>query len=228
MSIKRVLAAGCVLMAAGMANAHLLDGSLSVKGGETFTAGQVVPVKWNVNVLHDGKMDIDYSKDGGTTWTSVKANYPAVAGDNTFNWTVPSDATTKGKIRVCLGAGSPCSEAKTSSPNAAPYALISPAFTVSGATSVSAPAFAGEASLSFNGETRNVNVSFSLASEQDVSLQAFDAQGHLIATLLQGDRGAGYHQLSLYSNRLEAVHGVVVLKLQAGAETRTQSWNLAR
>jgi hypothetical protein len=173
-------------------------------------------------------MDIDYSKDGGTTWTSVKANYQAVAGDNTFNWTVPSDATTKGKIRVCLGAGLSCADAKTNSPSDAPYALISPAFTVSGATSVSAPSAAGEAALGFNPETRNVNVSFSLASEQDVSLQAFDAQGHLIATLLQGSRGAGFHQLSLYSNRLEAVHGVVVLKLQAGAESRTRSWNLAR
>jgi hypothetical protein len=109
------------------------------------------------------------------------------------------------------------------------YVLVSPAFTLAAATGIARSADEGSGlSLSLNAETRNVNVSFSLASEQDVSLQAFDAQGHLVATLLQGSRGAGFHQLSLYSNRLEAVSGVVVLKLKAGAETRTQSLNFAR
>jgi hypothetical protein len=218
------------VIAISTANAHLSTSGFKPAGGETFTVGTTTKITWSVINLHDGKMNIDFSKDGGKTWTTVKAYQADAAGEQNFNWT-PDVATTQGKIRICQTAGGPaCTDAQnTSIPDiSAPYILVSPAFTVSGASSVSAPALSGEASLSFNPETRNVNVSFALASEQDVSLQAFDAQGHLVATLLQGSRSAGFHQLSLYSNRLEAVNGVVVLKLRAGAESRTQSWNLAR
>jgi len=218
-----------VLALAGMASAHLTDGSLSVKGGETFAVNEAVTLKWNVSVLHDGKMDIDFSKDGGTTWISVKAGYQAVSGDNSFKWTVPNEPTVKGKIRVCLGAGASCADVKVSSPGAsAPYSLVSPVFTVSGTSAVLARSEAGVSSLRFNPETRNVDVSFGLVEAKNVTLQAFDTQGRLLATLVQGDFAAGNHKLSLFSNRLDASGSSLVFKLKVGNQVQSHTWTMVR
>jgi hypothetical protein len=216
-----------VLFCAGLAAAHLMDGSLSVKGGETFAPNQVVPLKWNVTVLHDGKMDIDFSKNGGTSWTSIRAGYQATSGDNTFNWTVPNESTIQGKVRVCLGAGSSCTDVKVSSPSSAAYALVSPVFTISGTSAISPAAAKGAFSLDYSPATRNVAVSFALAESGPVLLQAFDTRGRLLATLLQGDFAAGSHTLSLFSDRLETA-GALIFKLKAGSQVQSQNWVPAR
>jgi hypothetical protein len=219
-----------VLTVAAMASAHLTDGSLSVKGGEVFAPAESVTLKWNVSVLHDGKTDIDFSKDGGATWMVVKAGFQASSGDNTFKWTVPNEPTDKGKIRVCLGAGSPCADVKVSSPSSPAYALVSPVFKVSGSTALKS-AVAGEASsftLGYRPETRNVDVSFGLSEAKPVLLQAFDTRGRLVATLLQGDFAAGSHKLSLFSNRLDASAGSLVFQLKLGDQAQSVTWNKVR
>src|SRR5688500_16281874 len=112
------------------AEAHLVAGSLSIKGGETFSAGSTVNVKWRQNVGHDGKYDFKFSKDGGTTWVTIdeEKQMPTAAGEITYVWTVPNESTTQGQFRVCQlgdeGTQKPC--------NSDTYMLKSPNFTVTG------------------------------------------------------------------------------------------------
>jgi hypothetical protein len=214
-----------VLVAAGMAGAHLVDGSLSIKGGETFTPGQSVSLKWNISVLHGDKIDLHYSKDGGTTWTSMSTTHKAVSGDNTFKWTVPNEPTTKAKVRVCQGAGSPCADVKVSSPSTPAYALVSPVFTISAGTGVlRTAANASGFSIDFRPEAHNVDASFGVSETQQVVLQAFDTQGRMLATLVDGSFAAGSHKLSLFSERLDASSGSLVFKLKIGNQVQSLTW----
>jgi hypothetical protein len=59
-----------------------------------------------------------------------------------------------------------------------------------------------------------------------VTLQAFDASGRVVATLLDGEKAAGSHRLSLFSNRLQQASGNVLLKLTFGAESLTRAITL--
>lgn len=218
------LGLGC-LLAAGMANAHLVSGSLTVKGGETFAPDQSVTVGWTVDVLHDGKTDLAFSKDGGTTWTTVKAAFGAQNGANTFKWTVPNEPTTKGKFRVCLGTGSSCADVKTSSPGSAPYALVSPEFTISGAAAIRGAEASEPFSIGYTPSTRNVDVSFGLSEAREVSLNVFDTRGRLLATLVQGRFEAGSHTLSVFSDKVDPSANALVFKLNLGNQVRTHLWS---
>ncbi len=65
-------------------------------GGETYVMGDQATVSWEAYRVD--KVDVDYSLNGGQTWTTVASNVPAVQGS--LHWTVPNQATTKGEIRV--------------------------------------------------------------------------------------------------------------------------------
>ncbi|MEO7426073.1 MAG: hypothetical protein ABI036_12870 [Fibrobacteria bacterium] len=232
MRAKNWQAAGIlVLSAMGMAGAHLVATGLKPAGGEAFSVGTPTKITWNVSVLHDGKMNIDFSKDDGATWTTVKAFTAAGTGVQEFNWT-PDATTEKGKIRICQTAGQPaCTNAQnTSNPGtSAPYILVTSSFkvaTVDGIAQRSAPV--ENDFVAFNPDARSLDVSFQLAEAKDVSLQAFDAQGHLLATLLEGRQGAGSHTLSVFSNRLNSFSGALVFKLKVGDKVSAQSWNATR
>ncbi len=232
MSNRKWLATGILILSAvGIAGAHLDGSGMKPAGGETFTVGTATKITWKVVNLHDGKMNIDFSADNGSTWKIVKAYTASGTGTQEFNWT-PDAVTEHGKIRICQTAGAAaCTDAQnTSNPtSAAPYILVTPSFSVSGTSGIAKNVEqAGKDFFEFHPDTRDLDVSFNLAEAKDVLLQAFDAQGHLIATVLEGKQGAGMHKLSVFSNKLNSVSGVLVFKLKAGNEVRTQSWNTAR
>jgi hypothetical protein len=230
--------AGLVFLTAGLASAHLVDSSLIPKGGETIKVGDVVSVSWIVETAHRNGIDIGFSKDGGTTWPQkIKTGYEDTddgSGNpqpHTFKWTVPADAvTTKGKLRICQSG--PCSDAQNTSKasgNTSPWYLVSGTFTVQSATGiVSSAADANPISVDFHPETRNVDVSFALTETQAVSLQAYDAGGRLVATLVQGNYGSGAHNLSVFSNRLLEASGTLVFRLQVGDQVKTHTWMSVR
>jgi hypothetical protein len=78
--------------------------------------------------------------------------------------------------------------------------------------------------MRFDPDAGNLDVTFGLDQAARISLQAFDTQGKLLAILLDVNEGSGFHQLSLFSNRLQGYKGHVVFQLRAGsamlAETR--------
>jgi hypothetical protein len=206
-----------ILAMAIAAEAHLVAGSLSIKGGETFSAGSSVNVKWRQDAGHDGKYDFKFSNDGGANWVTVdeEKQMPATTGEITYVWTVPSQPTTQGQFRVCQlngGIEKACDDAT--------YMLKSPNFIVATGNSIRSATALGAGSLSYDARTCNLDISFMLAAEGEVLVQAFDASGRLIATLLGGRRPAGSHRVSVFSNRLEA-GAPAIFRLTAGGKIQS-------
>ncbi|MHB8080483.1 MAG: S8 family serine peptidase, partial [Candidatus Krumholzibacteriia bacterium] len=69
-------------------------------GGEVLTAGAAYTVTWT-STGTIANVKIDYSADGGSTWSAVVAS---TANDGSQAWTVPTTATTTGRIRVADAA----------------------------------------------------------------------------------------------------------------------------
>lgn len=214
-----VMAVGA--LALGTAQAHLMAGSLSIKANNSYSAGEKVNVSWTQSAGHnDGKYTIRFSKNGGTDWSVLEEVFQGPKGDNvtvTYPWTVPAEVTTEGKLHINFTRGGLTD---------ANYNLISPVFAVTG-TSALRPAPADAAnpySLRFNPATRSLQASFFMAREGQALIQAFDANGKLVATLLEGRRAAGSHDLSIFSNRLDA-SSPLVFQLRVGDQVHSQSWN---
>ncbi|QXP91224.1 hypothetical protein KW114_03455 [Methylococcus capsulatus] len=70
-------------------------------GGETFTAGEVVPVQWQLTGYGSkAKVNIALSKNGGAKWSLLKSG---ARNSGSWNWKVrKSQATSQALIRVCL------------------------------------------------------------------------------------------------------------------------------
>ncbi|ANE52554.1 S8 family serine peptidase [Flavisolibacter tropicus] len=67
-------------------------------GGEGLIPGQVTPIQWESYGDPVNSFTLEYSIDGGTTWTTIDNAISATA-DN-YTWTVPAIATEKARIRV--------------------------------------------------------------------------------------------------------------------------------
>ncbi|MEZ4652948.1 MAG: S8 family serine peptidase [Candidatus Eisenbacteria bacterium] len=65
-------------------------------GGETFTAGNSTNITWS-STGAVANVSIDYSTNGGSSWTSITSS---TTNDGSYTWTVPSVATTQGRVRV--------------------------------------------------------------------------------------------------------------------------------
>ena len=76
-------------------------------GGETLTGGSVATITWTWSGSF-GTVNIDYSTNGGSTWTAIVSG---TANDGSHAWTVPSSATTQGRVRVSGGTATDMSNA---------------------------------------------------------------------------------------------------------------------
>ena len=68
----------------------------SPNGGETWQANSSHAITWSSSSF-TGNVAIDYSLNGGSTWSVVTAN---TANTGSYAWTVPSVNTTAGRVRV--------------------------------------------------------------------------------------------------------------------------------
>ena len=83
---------------------------VSPNGGQRVVPGDKLPVTWQAHTGASGKFMLEYSADGGATWTTIASNISATK--NYYNWTVPADlASTTVSVRVSRGANSDVSDA---------------------------------------------------------------------------------------------------------------------
>lgn len=73
-------------------------------GGEVLTAGTTYSVQWTISgdLTKIHHISVDYSTDGGSTWTygfSVSSNF---SSSMSHNWTVPNVSSTNCKLRIAL------------------------------------------------------------------------------------------------------------------------------
>jgi hypothetical protein len=207
------------------ARAQLKAGSLSIKGGETFTVGQKVSVTLVQTKAgtgtRSGKYDFYFSGDGGTSWHEMVGNWQGPTGDNatvTWEWNVTQAPTTTGQFRACLLSGGECTDPT--------YTLKSGNFTITNATALAPMRSEAGGKLEWDAATGSMAIGFSMAEAGRVSLRAFDSQGRLLAVLLEAEQAAGDHALSLFSHRIQTMHGSVVFALSWGGASMTRTFAL--
>ena len=105
--------------------------------------------------------------------------------------------------------GAPAATEASAAPTAAPAATGSDAASGSDQGAYFAPF------IRFDPAVGSLDVTFGIDQAARVSLHAYDTQGKLLAVLLDADEGSGFHQLSLFSNRLKGYQGNVVFQLRA-------------
>ena len=69
----------------------------SPNGGEIWKKGTTQPITWT-SVGLAGKIKVDYSGDGGTTWTNIIS---PTGNDGTQKWKVNKTPTNQARLRVC-------------------------------------------------------------------------------------------------------------------------------
>lgn len=81
--------------------AHINYTSLSILGGETFTAGQKVTLTWKISIIHNRKHLIYFSESPEKSW-QLFDSVPETAGkmDMKYEWTVPTTITSKARLRI--------------------------------------------------------------------------------------------------------------------------------
>jgi len=106
--------------------AHLAPGSLSVKGGESYTASDEVTVTWKMAHAHTITHFIYFRPDSQTDWTvvdSVKGQQGKL--DYSYIWKVPDLACENAQLRIFLPEFSKTPSAKNDD-----FTLISEPFSI--------------------------------------------------------------------------------------------------
>ncbi len=68
----------------------------SPNGGENWLARSIHTITWSSNSF-SGNVAIDYSLDGGSTWTVITAS---TANTGSYTWTLPATPSTSARVRV--------------------------------------------------------------------------------------------------------------------------------
>lgn len=69
----------------------------SPNGGESFAAGEVETITWSTTGTGISYVHLYYSADAGATWTAIASNEP---NDGTYDWTVPSIASSTVLVKI--------------------------------------------------------------------------------------------------------------------------------
>ena len=75
----------------------------SPNGGENWEVGSVHDITWTSNET-SGNLDIAFSTDGGSSWTTIVTNEP---DDGNYPWTIPDQPSTNCLVRITDTDGDP-------------------------------------------------------------------------------------------------------------------------
>lgn len=175
----------CLLVATA-SFAHIKPGSLSVKSGTIWKAGQKVSLSWSASIDHNkSAYTVWYSPDAGKTWSSVKSGIPGQANGVAvvYEWTVPATPTTTGMIRVFQAFGGTVASNPS---NPGDYTLFSPVFKIEAATGVArpSPSEASRSAIQFGGD--NLEIRFGGLRSGNATLDVLELDGSLRRTLVLG------------------------------------------
>ena len=74
---------------------------IAPNGGETSYTGGSYTIRWWDDDTGTYKADLDYSLNGGVSWTNFATVQPSAAGWRTYTWNIPSGlATDKARVRI--------------------------------------------------------------------------------------------------------------------------------
>lgn len=157
-------------------------------GGESLSGGSSTNITWT-STGSIANVKLEYSLDGGSTWTTIAASTP---NDGAQAWTVPSSATTQGRVRV-----SDASNAATNDMSNANFTI-----TVSG----------GYAALPYT-------TGFESALDAYWALSSDHANGRIQRTTANAPHGGSYHLTMDVSANGTYVHNRADLKVNLSGYT---------
>jgi hypothetical protein len=132
----------------------------------TWVTGSTQSIAWNHSLGTSQTVNIDVSRDGGATWSSVATNVAnATATTGTYSWVVTGPATTQARLRVSASADATVSDASDVN------------FTISGTISVTSP---------------TSGVRWGLGSRRTITWNHTLGAGHTFGILLSTDGGTTF------------------------------------
>jgi hypothetical protein len=196
-------------------------GVLSPNGGEVFTMGQTMPITWQSNM--GGNVILRLTKNGLVHRTIVSST----ENDGSFDWLIPTDlvAASDYKVRV------------TSLVNTAIKDNSNTFFTINAAGGPSGGPVAGKAgealptAYTLEGSYPNpfnpvTVLRYGLPESADVRLVVYDVLGRVVARLVAGEQGAGWHEAVFDGSLLPS--GVYLYRLEAGSFTQSRTMLLVK
>ena len=184
------------------------------KSAEVWKSGTQNRVRWAVENSVTA-FDMEFSKDGGTTWIPVKQSNDAVKGY--WDWSVPNIPTTKGMLRAFLVGDAEMEYTR------------SPLFTITGTSGVEPVSFDG---FTFelptpNPARRETELTFTLPSAEVVTITLHDATGRELGHAVQDQQfAAGVH--NVHFNVESLASGTYFFTLNAGSATLVQQVNVVK
>jgi hypothetical protein len=191
----------------------------------------------DVTVSVPGFVDawIDFNTDG--VWSAVEqilVSAPAAAGLNSYNFNVPATSgpayLTFARFRFSLNGGLP-PDGPAPDGEVEDYEVEILEDTITGAKDDDVPsrfALFNPVPNPFNPRT---TLSFALPSASHVQLAVYDVKGHLVATLLDEDRGPGVHEI-VWDGRdgkgQPVASGVYLYRIKAGSFSETRRMVLVK
>jgi hypothetical protein len=220
-SMKKFVLVALLLSIAGWVAsplAHMTPGSLKINNGSTsLTGGTTAAVKWNTSITHNSTYKIAFSKDNGATWTPVTTitGQDGSTGEKTYTWTVPTEATTQGKLRVNQSAQGEKANSPDNDYNI--FATFSIASTTAITPRPTTDFTASQAALtpSLTREGDFVAVRFVAADARQASVEVYDLSGALQKTVELTSVKSGANLLRLSTQQL-GLTSKSVLRLRVG------------
>ncbi len=75
-------------------------------GGEVWGIGTTRDIWWYEDDARTWSADLEYSTDGGVTWTALATVQPSSPGWHKYSWTIPDEPTQKARVRIRNFSGS--------------------------------------------------------------------------------------------------------------------------
>ena len=200
-SIKYLFSVLLILAFARMTSAHVeMD---YPKGGETFTPGETVEVKWRVTVEHDPvDWDLFFSSDGGASWELI-SSMPIQQLE--YDWVVPEQYTQTGRLKIVQDNDTQDD-----------YEDVSGDFTIESTTPVNL-----NNTLQFklypnfpNPFRSNTTIRFDLPEKANVIISLYTLEGRKVTTLLDSETPAGRH--TYLFERGGSPKGIYLYRIETG------------
>ena len=162
-------------------------------------------VRWNYENV--SKFDLQFSANGGTTWTTLATDVTAMT--KKFTWTVPNITTKNGIIRAIWNGEESMEYDRTG------------VFVIDGIVSVEKGGELVSFATAPNPFYSDMNVKFNIPTDMNVNIVLYNALGEKVRTVISGQEfSAGDHQLHIYGEDLPS--GTYYLMINAGMTSMTK------
>lgn len=222
---------------------------LEPNGGEVFTAGETITIRWAIGIAHDlQNWDLRYTLDDPTTdaacandatpsWQVLETNIPPTCTEGggglcspgpcvmTYLWTIPDSlVSSAAKIRVRMDN----SGVDYWDRSDAPFTILAPTAVPAGAPSSPLTLQANQPNPFYPTTT----ITFALLRPAPlVRLAIYDARGALVSILIEGAQPQGRRSVMWDGTNAEGARvasGVYFYRLEVGDQSATRKMTLVR